>query len=70
MPAYVIIFIMPAFLVLTFIVLAIVMLAIAMPLFYVFGSVASYRCACHRRAMLSPFKLVLTSLRSHRGLAC
>ena len=39
-------------------------------LFCVLGSVASYRRARHRRAMLSPSELVSTSLLSHRCLAC
>jgi hypothetical protein len=56
--------------VLLIVVLAIVVLAIVVPLFCVLGSVASYRRARHRRAMLSLFELVSTFLPSHRCLAC
>jgi len=50
--------------------LAIVILAIVVPLFCVLSRVASYCRARHRRAMLSPSEMLLTSLLSHRCLAC
>jgi hypothetical protein len=51
-------------------VLALVVLAIVVALFRVLGSVASYRRARHRRAILLLSELVLTSLLSYRCLAC
>jgi hypothetical protein len=53
------------------IVLVIVVLAIVMPLFCLLGSVASYRRARHRRAMLSPSQRlcqVIVVLRADTGL--
>ena len=54
------------------VVFAVVVLAVAVvvPLFCVLGSIASYRCARHCRAMLLPSELFLTSLSNHRCLAC
>jgi len=59
-----------AIVVLAIVVLAIVVLAIVVPLFCVLGSVASYRRARHRRAMLSPSELVSASSPSYRCLVC
>ena len=52
------------------IVFAVIVLAAVVPLFCVLGSIASYRRARHRRAMLLLSELVSTSLSNHRCLAC